>query len=215
METTRTNAGYRWEMTEVAAPLVCSFFELPDPGPGEVLVRVAGCGVCHTDLGFLFDGVKPRAGLPLALGHEISGFVTRAGPGFEHLEGRAVIVPAVTPCGECEACRAGFGTICPKQKMPGNDVQGGFADFVVVPANGLCLVEDQPDLEDGGEVGRSGCDLARLAVVADAVTTPYGWARATSPSSSAWAESAGSRGRSPARSARWSSASTSTRGSSS
>ena len=94
---TLTTTAYRWEMTEVGQPLVQSTFELKAPKPGRAVVRVAGCGVCHTDVGFLFDGVKPRAGLPLALGHEISGEVIAAGEGHERLVGRAVIVPAVTP----------------------------------------------------------------------------------------------------------------------
>ncbi len=168
----QTATGYRWEMTEVGAPLQRSSFELPDPEPGRALVRVVGCGVCHTDLGFLFDGVKTRAALPLALGHEISGEVVAAGAGFEHLVGKAVIVPAVTPCGECDLCRAGWGTICARQEMPGNDIHGGFGSHVLVPAHGLCVVEGA-DPASGEVIGSSGCTLAELSVVADAVSTPY------------------------------------------
>lgn len=164
--------GERWEMRAVGQPLVRVPFDLSAPGPGQALVRVVGCGVCHTDLGFLDDGVTTRAPLPLALGHEIAGEVLDAGAGFEHLVGRAVIVPAVTPCGECADCRAGHGSICPHQVMPGNDVQGGFATHVLVPARGLCPV-DAPEALAGEVVGRSGCTLAELAVVADAFTTPY------------------------------------------
>jgi 6-hydroxycyclohex-1-ene-1-carbonyl-CoA dehydrogenase len=172
-ESTQTTTGYRWQMTGVGEPLVRASFDLTDPGPGEALIRVAGCGVCHTDLGFLFDGVKTRAPMPLALGHEISGVVQAAGEGFEELVGRAVIVPAVTPCGQCPACQGGFGTICPGQQMPGNDVQGGFASHLVVPAHGLCVLDDQPGILEGAKLGQSGCSLAELSVVADAVTTPY------------------------------------------
>ena len=167
-----TATGTRWQMIEVGAPLEASSFELPRPGEGEALVRVAGCGVCHTDLGFLFDGVKPRAGLPITLGHEISGHVVDAGADAAELIGKAVIVPAVMPCGECELCRAGHGTICRAQKMPGNDIDGGFASHALVPARGLCVV-DVPDATSGGELASSGCTLAQLSVVADAVTTPY------------------------------------------
>lgn len=139
------------------------------PGAGEVLVEVAGCGVCHTDLGFVYDGVPTRHALPLTLGHEISGRVVEAGAGAEHWRGRAVVVPAVIPCGECRACRAGRGSICPRQVFPGNDVHGGFATHVRVPARGLCPV---PDLADRAK-NRAGVDLASLSVVADAVSTPY------------------------------------------
>jgi 6-hydroxycyclohex-1-ene-1-carbonyl-CoA dehydrogenase len=57
--------------------------------------------------------------------------------------------------------------------MPGNDVQGGFASHLVVPAHGLCLLDDQPGILEGAALGESGCSLAELSVVADAVTTPY------------------------------------------
>jgi 6-hydroxycyclohex-1-ene-1-carbonyl-CoA dehydrogenase len=164
--------GERWEMRAAGQPLERVRFALPVPGAGQALVRVAGCGVCHTDLGFLDDGVPTRAPLPLALGHEIAGEVLSAAAGFEHLVGRAVIVPAVTPCGACCDCLAGHASICQDQVMPGNDVQGGFATHVLVPARGLCVVDD-PGALRGETVGRSGCTLAELAVVADALTTPY------------------------------------------
>ena len=152
-----------WEMVAVGEPLRAAERDL-EPAEGQVLVEVAGCGVCHTDLGFLYDGVPTRHPLPLVLGHEISGKVVGAGAGAEDLEGVEVIVPAVMPCGECEVCLAGRGAICPKQIFPGNDLDGGFASHVIVPAKGLCKV---PDLT-GKEVG-----LADLSVIADAVTTPY------------------------------------------
>jgi 6-hydroxycyclohex-1-ene-1-carbonyl-CoA dehydrogenase len=139
------------------------------PGTGEVLVAVAGCGVCHTDLGFFYDGVPTRRPFPLTLGHEISGTVVGAGAGAEGWLGRAVVVPAVLPCGECAACAAGRGPICPRQVFPGCDVHGGFGSHVRVPARGLCPV---PDLADPG-TNSGGLELASLAVIADAVSTPY------------------------------------------
>ena len=130
------------------------------PDHGEALIQVAGCGICHTDLGFYYDGVPTRHPLPLTLGHEISGTVVEAGEGAGSWIGRQVIVPAVMPCGACPACRTGHGSICPRQIFPGNDVHGGFASHVVVPARGLCPVPE-------------GNDLAALSVIADAVSTPY------------------------------------------
>ncbi len=140
-----------------------------EPGPGEVLVEVAGCGICHTDLGFYYDGVPTRHPLPLALGHEVSGTVARAGAGAEEWQGRAVVVPAVIPCGVCAACRDGRGSICPEQIFPGNDVDGGFATHLRVPARGLCPVGDLSDARRNPH----GTQLASLAVIADAVSTPY------------------------------------------
>jgi 6-hydroxycyclohex-1-ene-1-carbonyl-CoA dehydrogenase len=157
-----------WVVEQPALPMVRTIRE-EEPGPGAVLVETAGCGVCHTDLGFYFDGVPTRHPFPLTLGHEISGHVVGAGPGAGEWVGRDVVVPAVMPCGECAACRAGRGQICPKQVFPGNDVHGGFGTHVVVPARGLCVV---PDLNDRA-INFAGVDLAALSVVADAVSTPY------------------------------------------
>ncbi|HEU5182102.1 MAG TPA: 6-hydroxycyclohex-1-ene-1-carbonyl-CoA dehydrogenase [Candidatus Polarisedimenticolia bacterium] len=138
-------------------------------GKGEVTVRVEGCGVCHTDLGFFYEGVPTRKPFPLTLGHEVSGTVVQTGDDTSSWMGRQVIVPAVIPCGRCQVCRDGHGSICPRQTFPGCDVHGGFATHLIVPAHGLCPV---PDLGDQ-EVNRSGVDLASLSVVADAVSTPY------------------------------------------
>ncbi|HEX7191115.1 MAG TPA: 6-hydroxycyclohex-1-ene-1-carbonyl-CoA dehydrogenase [Thermoanaerobaculia bacterium] len=130
----------------------------------EVVVEVAGCGLCHTDIGFARGGVATRHPLPLILGHEIAGRVVAAGERATEWIGRSVIVPAVIPCGACDACRAGRPTICRRQFMPGNDGDGGFASHVRVPARGLCPVPDSlPD----------GVSLRALSVVADAVSTPY------------------------------------------
>jgi 6-hydroxycyclohex-1-ene-1-carbonyl-CoA dehydrogenase len=157
--------AYRWLMTAPKAPLERAGF-VAEPAAGEVTVAVAGCGVCHTDLGYYYDGVRTNAPLPLALGHEISGRVVAAGAGAEAWLGRTVIVPAVLPCGECDLCRRGLAPICRAQKMPGNDVQGGFASHIVVPARGLCAV-------DPGRLAAAGLELAQVSIVADALTTPY------------------------------------------
>jgi len=140
--------------------------ELPDltPGADEVIVEVAGCGVCHTDIGFAFHGVPTRHPLPLILGHEIAGRVMDAGEQAREWLGRSVIVPAVIPCGKCAACLAGRSTICRGQFMPGNDGDGGFATHVRVPARGLCHVPEPLP---------AGIALDALSVVADAVTTPF------------------------------------------
>jgi 6-hydroxycyclohex-1-ene-1-carbonyl-CoA dehydrogenase len=158
-------SAHRWLMTAVGAPMVEEAFEA-SPGVGEVVVAIAGCGVCHTDLGYLYDGVRTNQPLPLALGHEISGRVVAAGAGAESWIGRAVVIPAVLPCGECDLCKRGRPNICRKQKMPGNDIQGGFATHIVVPARGLCPVDE-------ARLAKAGLTLADVSVVADAVTTPY------------------------------------------
>lgn len=151
-------------MTAVGVPLRRTERHVEALAPDEVLVEVAGCGVCHTDLGFLYDGVPTRHALPLILGHEISGRVILAGSAARSWVGRAVVVPAVIPCGQCDPCRRGRGSICAQQIFPGNDLDGGFASHVRVPARGLCAVPED---------ALKRIDLASLAVVADALTTPY------------------------------------------
>ena len=159
-----------WQMVNPKQPLERVEAPLPEPKAGEVLLKVSGCGVCHTDLGFFYDGVPIKSALPLTLGHEISGIVEATGPGAEAWANCAVVVPAVMPCGSCDVCRRGFGNICGAQKMPGNDIQGGFASHIVVPAAQLCEV---PLGANGDPAGSSGVSLAELSVVADALTTPY------------------------------------------
>ena len=137
---------------------------VPELGAGEVLVEIAGCGVCHTDLGYFFDGVPTVNKPPLTLGHEISGTVVAAGEGAGDWVGREVIIPAVMPCRKCYICKTGRGNRCLNQKMPGNSlgVYGGFSSSIPVPAIDLCEVR-----------GRGDIPLSHLAVIADAVTTPF------------------------------------------
>lgn len=134
---------------------------IPVVGAHEALIAVAGCGVCHTDISFWHDGVRTKKELPLTLGHEISGTVVEGPP---HLVGKPVIIPAVLPCGNCDLCLKGRSNICQMQLMPGNDFHGGFASHVLVPHQYLCevpasLLDSYP--------------LEHLAVIADAISTPY------------------------------------------
>ena len=154
---------FRWLMTAPDQPLVREGGDRPEPGPGEALVRVVGCGVCHTDLGFLYGGVRTKHPLPLALGHEIAGQVEAVGAGAEAWAGKDVVVPAVLPCGDCELCQAGHECACQHQLMPGNDFHGGFASHLVVPVRWLVDAGGLPD----------GLELQDVSVLADAVTTPY------------------------------------------
>ena len=161
-----TTSPHRWLMTAPETPMVKTDFEPDQPGPGDVLVEIAGCGVCHTDLGYFYDGVRTTHALPLALGHEISGRVTGTGENTGEWLDKTVIIPAVIPCGTCDLCRRGKATICREQKMPGYDVQGGFATHITVPATGLCAV-------DADRLAKAGLALADVSIVADALTTPY------------------------------------------
>jgi 6-hydroxycyclohex-1-ene-1-carbonyl-CoA dehydrogenase len=133
----------------------------PTPGPGEALIRVAGCGMCHTDLHYLDHGVKPFKEPPLVLGHEVAGTVAGLGHGANgHREGDRVLVPSVLSCGRCPYCRRGRENLCDKLTMLGNNIDGGYAEYVAVPAAELVSVPASIPLE-------------HAAVVADALSTPY------------------------------------------
>ena len=149
-----------WQMTE-PGKLNRTSIDVPEIKPGEVLVEIAGCGVCHTDLGYFYDGVPTVSKPPLTLGHEISGKVVA---GDAKWVGKEVIVPAVMPCNNCPICAAGRGNRCLAQKMPGNSmgIYGGFSSHIVVPSADLCVVENKGSFP-----------LSHLAVIADAVTSPY------------------------------------------
>jgi 6-hydroxycyclohex-1-ene-1-carbonyl-CoA dehydrogenase len=149
-----------WQMT-VPGTLARVSLDVPALKPGEVLVEIAGCGICHTDLGYFYDGVPTVTKPPLTLGHEISGKVVA---GDSAWVGKEVIVPAVMPCNNCAICASGRGNRCLAQKMPGNSmgIYGGFSSHIVVPAHDLCAVND-----------RKGIPLSHMAVIADAVTSPY------------------------------------------
>lgn len=152
---------HTWQMTE-PGKLVRTEIPTPELKPGEALVEIRGCGVCHTDLSYFYMGVPTVCKPPLTLGHEISGVVVA---GDEPLMlGKEVIVPAVLPCNNCEICKSGRGNRCLNQKMPGNSmgIYGGFSSHIPVPAKDLCVVHH-----------RQGVPLEHLAVVADAVTTPF------------------------------------------
>ncbi len=151
----------QWQMTELNKPFNLIESDLPAINENEAIVKVAGCGVCHTDLSFWHDGVRTKKELPLTLGHEISGVVIE---GPEHLIRKNVIVPAVLPCGDCELCNKGRSNMCQNQLMPGNDFHGGFASHIKVPHKYLCPVPD-PILRK--------YSLPELSVIADAISTPY------------------------------------------
>lgn len=152
---------YSWQMTALDADFLLTESDLPATADHEALVKIAGCGVCHTDLSFWHFGVKTKKELPLTLGHEISGVVVAGDPAWI---GKNVIIPAVLPCGECDLCKKGRSNMCQKQLMPGNDFDGGFASHIKVPSRFLCPVP-------AALLARY--PLATLSVIADAISTPY------------------------------------------
>ena len=142
-------------------PLTVEEMPAPEPRDGEVVLRVAACGLCHTDLHYLDHGVATFKAPPIILGHEAAGTVARLGPGVTGFKGgEHVLAPSVWACGRCRFCRAGRENLCTDLVMPGNHTDGAFAEFLAVPAKEL--VRLPPDLP-----------LERACVIADAVSTPY------------------------------------------
>jgi 6-hydroxycyclohex-1-ene-1-carbonyl-CoA dehydrogenase len=146
---------------EGGRPLEVTEVETPTPGPAEALIRVAGCGLCHTDLHYVDHGVKTFKPPPLILGHEAAGTIEALG---DRVTGRAVgdrvLIPAVLSCGRCSYCREGRENLCEGLVMLGNNMDGAYAEFVAVPASELVTVPDSLPLE-------------KACVIADAVSTPY------------------------------------------
>ncbi len=121
-------------LEKTRTPLRESECPIPNPGDGEVLVRVSACAVCRTDL-HVIDGDLPKPRLPLIPGHEIVGIVERAGPGAEHKEGERVGIPWLgRTCGTCAYCTGGRENLCEQARFTGYDMDGGYAEFTV--ANG-------------------------------------------------------------------------------
>jgi propanol-preferring alcohol dehydrogenase len=142
----------------VGARPVLDEVPVPVPGPGEVRVRVRACGICGSDV-HLVHGVTPTGPLPLTLGHEPSGVVDDPGDSAFRA-GDRVSVAAGYGCGDCPACRADRENVCPGLVIPGIDVDGAQATYVVVPARALVPLPDSVDFATG-------------AILTDAVATPF------------------------------------------
>jgi len=108
----------------------------PMPLPGQVLVRVLACGICHTDVHVCRGDWRARAPLPLVPGHEIVGDVVAIGAGVadEMIGTRVGIFWLNETCGTCEYCRDGWESLCPRQINTGFGAAGGFAEYVTVSA---------------------------------------------------------------------------------
>jgi D-arabinose 1-dehydrogenase-like Zn-dependent alcohol dehydrogenase len=134
---------------------------IPEPGPGEVLVKVAFCGICHSDLS-LINGTFPAQTPVVTQGHEASGTIARLGPGVTGwAEGDRVVVAAGRPCGRCPNCRRGDVVNCQRIQLMAFAYDGAWAEYTVAQAAGLTRVPDNVPLE-------------QAAILADAVSTPFG-----------------------------------------
>src|ERR1035441_3409129 len=143
-------------MRAVQVPSAGADFELVErdvatPGPGEALIRVHACGVCHSDM-FAKEGGYPGVSHPLVPGHEIAGAIETLGEGVHGWEvGQRVGVGWFGGnCGYCEWCRRGSLIDCEHMEIPGVTVDGGYADYVLVRATAMASMPDDLSAEEAG-----------------------------------------------------------------
>src|SRR5271169_231655 len=118
-------------------PLVQQEWDVPTPGPGQILVKTEACGVCHTDLHAATGDWPLKPKLPFIPGHEAIGRVAAVGAGVKHVKaGDRVGVPWLySACGHCEHCLGGWETLCESQQNTGYSVNGGFAEYALADAD--------------------------------------------------------------------------------
>ncbi len=126
------------------APVAVTSLELQPPGPGEVLVRLEACGLCHSDL--FITGLEKLTVTPVVLGHEGIGRVEAAGPGVSWARGDRVGITFLgETCGACEWCGSGRERFCPTQTNFGYTIPGALAEYVLAPAAAVVRVpQDLP-----------------------------------------------------------------------
>ena len=141
------------QITELGKPLESRTVTEPQPGTGEVLVRIMASGICHSDVHYR-DGVAPVAPLPMTPGHEIAGIIVESGPDAPSHSapprtshraprtGERVCVHYLVTCGSCEMCLTGREQWCASAEMIGKDRDGGFAEYIAVPTRNAIKIPD-------------------------------------------------------------------------
>jgi propanol-preferring alcohol dehydrogenase len=157
------------------APLEIDELPIPVPGPGEVLVKIAATGVCHTDLHAADGDWSSKPSLPFVPGHEGAGNVVAVGPGVKRVkEGDAVGIAWLhSTCGECEYCITGWESLCPAQRNSGYGVNGTFAEYAVGAAPYVAKLP-------------AGVDFPSIAPILCAGVTTYKALRETEARSGQW-----------------------------
>lgn len=146
---------------EPGQPLRVENVPVPEAGPGEVLVEVAACGLCGTDIHLAVEGDIPVARTPITLGHESAGTIVALGESVSNFTNgdRVALFPAAS-CGDCGYCKAGRESLCDRSKVYGMARDGGLAKYVTAPAHTLIPIPDSVPF-----------DIA--AIVTDGVSTPF------------------------------------------
>lgn len=146
---------------QAGEPLRIEDVPVPQPGPGQVLIKVEAVGVCGSDVHIAIEGVTPTSFAPITLGHEPSGVVEKLGPEVEGFApGHRVSVCPFLVCGHCINCRAGRQQVCLNRRCIGIQADGALAEYLCVPAENLTPLPDNVPFEQG-------------AIITDAVATPF------------------------------------------
>jgi 2-desacetyl-2-hydroxyethyl bacteriochlorophyllide A dehydrogenase len=143
---------------EVGKPLRVETVEVPAIGPHEALVRVRACGICHTDLHFIDEGLLKPGKIPQTMGHEAAGEVAEIGKAVrDYAVGDRVLIHFYFSCGECYYCQRGRESLCIGQNFQqfGFTIDGGYAEYAKAPARNLVRLPDEVPFEAGilGDAG--------------------------------------------------------------
>jgi D-arabinose 1-dehydrogenase-like Zn-dependent alcohol dehydrogenase len=136
-------------LVQVGKPLEDADVPIPETGPADVLIRVEAAGICHSDAHYR-AGISKIDNLPVTLGHEVAGRVERVGKDVGHVAiGERVCVHYLVQCGRCEFCTRGLEQFCRSGQMIGKHRDGGYAEFIMVPARNAFSLPDEIPFEVG------------------------------------------------------------------
>jgi 2-desacetyl-2-hydroxyethyl bacteriochlorophyllide A dehydrogenase len=143
------------------ADLKLSSLPEPEPGPGDIVVKVRACGMCQTDIKLVSGQLGPSIKLPRVPGHEVAGEIVALGKNVRGLTlGDKGVAFHIIPCGNCELCLIGRENLCTSIRRIGFELSGGFAEYLAMPAANFCSFEVEIPFD-------------RMAILPDAVATPY------------------------------------------
>lgn len=153
---------------ELGAKLEIRELTVPEPGPGQVLVRIEASGLCHTDIHAAYGDWPVKPSPPFIPGHEGIGVVTETGPGaMLHKPGDRVAIPWLgSACGHCRHCVAGWETLCEAQQNSGYSVDGTYAEFTVADDRYVVSVPDEVSSLDGAPLTCAGVTTFKAIKVA-------------------------------------------------
>src|SRR5690349_4233231 len=136
-------------LVQLGKPLEEAELAVPELGPSDILLRVAACGICHSDAHYR-AGISSIDSLPFTPGHEVAGRVEAVGEQVTHVSpGDRVCIHYLVSCGACEFCLGGNEQFCASVQMIGKHRDGGYAEFIVIPGRNVFALPDQISFEEG------------------------------------------------------------------